>query len=167
MNSMGYADQCLYNFIKACKKQAWYKNTVFVLVADHGHASPGLENPNLGGYFHIPLLFFGEPIKKEMRGQVIPTLGSQADIVRTLLYQLGGDYKKFNWTKDLLNPACPEFALHTINRGYGWVTPKGNFSYHMDAKNYPDLTFSKAQLKQEEKRCHSYMSLIYTAYKKL
>jgi ssDNA-binding Zn-finger/Zn-ribbon topoisomerase 1 len=37
----------------------------------------------------------------------------------------------------------------------------------MDAKNYPDLTFSKAQLKQEEKRCHSFMSLIYTAYKKL
>jgi phosphoglycerol transferase MdoB-like AlkP superfamily enzyme len=167
MNSMVYADQCLYNFIKACKKQAWYKNTVFVLVADHGHASPSLENPNLGGYYHIPLLFFGEPIKQEMRGKVIPTLGSQADIVRTLLYQLGGDYQKFEWAKDLLNPACPEFALHTINRGYGWITPKGNFSYHMDAKNYPDLTFSKAQLKQEEKRCHSFMSLIYTAYKKL
>ena len=67
----------------------------------------------------------------------------------------------------MLNPKCPQFALHTINRGYGWVTPKGNFSYHMDAKNYPDLTFSKAQLQQEEKRCHSFMSLIYSAYKKL
>jgi phosphoglycerol transferase MdoB-like AlkP superfamily enzyme len=167
MNSMQYADKCLSQFLKNCKKESWYKNTVFVLVADHGHASPTLENPNLGGYFQIPLLLFGEPIKKEMRGKVITTLGSQADIVRTLLYQMGGAYQKFEWSKDLLNPACPQFALHTINRGYGWITPTGNFSYHMDAKNYPDLTFSKAQLKKEEKRCHSYMSLIYNTYKKL
>ncbi len=167
MSSMYYGDKCLNDFINNCKKEDWYKNTIFVMVADHGHASSYLQNPNLAGYFHVPLLIFGEPIKKEFRGKRNATLGSQADIVRTLLYQMGGDYKRYTWSKDLMNPACPQFALHTINRGYGWITPEGNFSYHMDGKNYPDLSYSPEQLKIERKRCHSYMSLLYQEYKSL
>lgn len=167
MNSLFYADKCLDEFMAKCKKQKWYKNTIFVMVADHGHASPAVTNPNLGAYFHVPLLIFGEPLKKEYRGKTIETLGSQADIVRTLLYQMGGDFERYTWSKDLLNPNCPEFALHTINRGYGWITPNGNFSYHMDAKNYPDKNISDKELKKEELRCHSYMSLIFKEYKEL
>lgn len=167
MSSMYYGDKCLRDFIQKSKKEKWYKNTVFVLVADHGHASAKLQDPNLSGYFHIPLLLFGEPIKKEFRGKKIETLGSQADIARTLLYQLGGDYKRYTWSKDLLNPNCPQFALHTINRGYGWITPNGNFSYHMDGKNYPELTFDKKDLAKERLRCHSFMSLVYREFKEL
>jgi phosphoglycerol transferase MdoB-like AlkP superfamily enzyme len=167
MSSMYYADKCLNDFINKCKSHSWYKNTIFVFVADHGHAAPTVENPNLSAYFHIPLFIYGEPLKKEFRGQKLTTLGSQADIVRTLLYQMGGDCERYHWSKDLLNPNCPQFALHTINRGYGWITPKGNFSYHMDAKNYPDLTYDKKALKKESDRCHSFMSLIYNEYKNL
>lgn len=167
MSSMYYADKCLNDFLVKCKTHSWYKNTIFVLVADHGHASPAVQNPNLAGYFHVPLFIFGEPLKKEYRGQKINTLGSQADIVRTLLYQMDGDYKRYTWSKDLLNPKCPQFALHTINRGYGWITEKGNFSYHMDAKNYPDNSYHSTDLSKERNRCHSYMSLIYNQYKEL
>jgi len=167
MNSMYYADKCLNDFLKECKKHSWYKNTIFVLVADHGHASPAIQNPNLAGYFHVPLLIFGEPLKKEYRGKRNETLGSQADIARTLLYQMGGDYKKYIWSKDLLNPNCPQFALHTINRGYGWITETGNFSYHMDGKIFPENTYDSKNLKKEQKRCHSYMTLIYNEYKNL
>jgi phosphoglycerol transferase MdoB-like AlkP superfamily enzyme len=167
MNSMYYADKCLNDFLNKCKSHSWYKNTILVFVADHGHAAPTVENPNLSAYFHIPLFIYGEPLKKEFRGQKITTLGSQADIVRTLLYQMHGDFERYYWSKDLLNPNCPQFALHTINRGYGWITPKGNFSYHMDAKNYPDLTYDKKTLKKESDRCHSFMSLIYNEYKNL
>jgi phosphoglycerol transferase MdoB-like AlkP superfamily enzyme len=164
---MYYADKCLIDFINKCKSHSWYKNTIFVFVADHGHAAPTVQNPNLSAYFHIPLFIYGEPLKKEFRGQKITTLGSQADIVRTLLYQMDGDFERYHWSKDLLNPNCPQFALHTINRGYGWVSPNGNFSYHMDAKNYPDLTYDKKALKKESDRCHSFMSLIYNEYQNL
>jgi phosphoglycerol transferase MdoB-like AlkP superfamily enzyme len=167
MRSMLYADKCLHRFLQACKKKKWYKNTVFVLVADHGHASSSLQNPNLGGYFHIPLLIFGEPLKKEWRGKKIDKVGSQADLARTLLYQLKGDYRKYHWSKDLLNPEAPGFALHTINRGYGWITDKGNFSYNMDMKQYLDKTYSSHMLSQAKKTCHSLMSLIYNEYKEL
>ena len=167
MNSMSYADKCLRDFLVNCKKESWYKNTIFVLIADHGHASNKLQNPNLSGYFHVPLLIFGEPIKEEFRGKKVSALGSQVDIVRTLLYQLGGDYERYVWAKDLLNPKVPEFALHTINRGYGWVTPTGNFTYHMDGKQYLDNTYSDKELKIQRKKCEAMMSLIYQNYKEL
>src|SRR5690554_7970402 len=38
MNSVIYADQCLSDFIDSAKQQPWYENTLFVIVADHGHA---------------------------------------------------------------------------------------------------------------------------------
>lgn len=164
MQSMQYADQALFNFLERCKKEPWYTNTLFVLVADHGHAAPGVRNPNLGAYFKIPLLILGEPLKKEWKGKQIETLGSQADIARTLLYQMGGDSKRFTWSKDLLNPKCPEFALHTINRGFGWVSPKGNFSYNMDAKRFLDNSYTTSELKKEERRCHAFMSLLFDEY---
>ena len=167
MNSLSYADQCLADFIAKSKKTKWYKNTIFVMVADHGHASSKLQNPNLGGYFHVPLLIFGEPLKKEYRGKRIEKLGSQTDIVRTLLYQMEGDFERYVWAKDLLNPQAPEFALHTINRGYGWITPAGNFTYHMDGKQYLDNSYAENELMKEKKRCHAYMSLIYSNYKEL
>lgn len=167
MNSMLYADESLAEFFQKAKQQKWYKNTLFVIVADHGHASEQLENPNLGGYFHVPLLIIGEPLKKEFKGKKIDHLGSQADIVRTLLYQMGGNYQRYVYAKDLLNPNAPQFALHTINRGYGWISTLGNFSYHMDGKIYPDQTMKASDLKKEERKCKAYMSRIYQDYKKL
>ncbi len=166
MSSLYYADRCLYDFIRKSKKHQWYKRTIFVVVADHGHASAELQDPNLGQYFHIPLLIFGEPLKKEFRGKRIDKVGSQADIVRTLLYQLSGDYNKYVWSKDLLNPHAPEFALHTINRGFGWITPQGNFSYNMDAKSFTDNTFIPSELKKQRRRCHAYISLVFSEYEK-
>ncbi|MES2798806.1 MAG: sulfatase-like hydrolase/transferase [Bacteroidota bacterium] len=167
MNSMYYSDKCLFDFLQNCKKESWYKNTVFIFVADHGHASPYEANPGSKNYFKIPLLFYGEPIKKEYRGKRISKLGSQADISRTLLYQLKMDFKRFHWSKDLMNPAAPEFALHNINRGYGWITPKGNFTYHLDSKTYPEKNYDSTNFKIESRRCYSFMSLIYDEFKNL
>ncbi|MBX2948500.1 MAG: sulfatase-like hydrolase/transferase [Crocinitomicaceae bacterium] len=166
-NSMLYADSCLYDFLQKAKKQSWYANTVFVFVADHGHASNLQQNPSASAYNRIPLLIWGEPLKQEYKGKTIHKLGSQADIVRTLLYQMGGDYQRYKWAKDLLNPNAPEFALHTINRGYGWVTPKGNFTYHMENKYFVENTYSEADTEREFSTCQSLLALIYEEYKKL
>jgi phosphoglycerol transferase MdoB-like AlkP superfamily enzyme len=164
MRSMLYADKSLADFLKKCAQTPWFANTLFVLIADHGHAAPRVKNPNLGAYFHVPMLIIGKPLKKEWKGKRVTTLGSQADVARTLLYQMGGDYKRYSWGKDLLNPNCPEFALHTINRGFGWITPHGNFSYNMDAKRFLDNTFEPSELKKERLRCNAFMSLLFEDY---
>lgn len=167
MNSIVYADECIGEFINKCKKYDWYKNTLFVFVADHGHATPTNVDPGSGKFYHIPLLFYGEPIKKEFRGKKNDKIGSQSDIAATLIYQMKGDISRYPYSKDLMNPKSPEFAFHCIIRGYGWVTKKGNFTYYMEQKSFGDNTFDKKSLKKEQKKCAYFLSTVYQDYKKL
>ena len=80
MNSLAYSDHCLGSFIENCKKQSWFKNTIFVFVADHGHPSPGLPNPSANIFFRIPFLIWGAPLKDAFKGNRYGKIGSQADI---------------------------------------------------------------------------------------
>lgn len=167
MNSVFYADKCLNDFLESCKNEDWYENTLFVLVADHGHASPYVTNPSSSEFFRIPLLLFGEPLKDSVRGKVIDKIGSQADIAATLLNQMDLKTDKYVWSKDLLNPNIPEFALHTTIRGFGWVTPLGNFTYHMDFEKYIEQNYSPEILGHERKKCDAYMQIFFADYKAL
>jgi phosphoglycerol transferase MdoB-like AlkP superfamily enzyme len=167
MNSMIYADNALANFVADCQKENWFKNTLFVFVADHGHPSPNQTNPSTKDFFSIPFLIWGEPLKNEYRGDKISTLGSQSDIAATLLYQFGGDLSRYPWSKDLLNPNVPQFALHTITRGYGWMTPKGSMVYHFDLKDYVEKSFLIEDEKQEIKKGHAYLKKLYLDYENL
>ncbi|WP_430406588.1 LTA synthase family protein [Fluviicola sp.] len=167
MNSLVYADNCLGEFINKCKKYPWYKNTLFVFVADHGHGSPGMTEPVYGKFYHVPLLFYGEPIKKSYRGKRMDVIGSQADIAATLIYQMKGKPARYPYSKDLMNPKVPEFAFHAIIRGYGWGTDKGNFTYNMEQKIIYDNTYSKKDFKRERLNCSYFLNTLYEDYKKL
>jgi phosphoglycerol transferase MdoB-like AlkP superfamily enzyme len=167
MNSIVYSDGCLKDFIEKCKKQKWYKNTLFVFVADHGHATPSSESPSFNKYNRIPLLFWGEPLRDEYKGKQIDKLGSQSDIAATLIYQMNGDISRYPWSKDLLNPNSPEFAFHTITRGYGWITPKGGMTYQMEMKAFLENSFPKSVEKMEVRKGHAFLTQIYADYKAL
>ena len=84
-----YTDSCVGAYIHEAKKQSWYKNTLFVLVADHGHRLPKNEFENYHpNRYRIPLLFYGDVIKPGFRGTKITKVGNQTDIAATLLNQL-------------------------------------------------------------------------------
>src|SRR5690554_289972 len=168
MNSVIYADQCLSDFIAEAKKQPWYKNTLFVMVADHGHASPYVSNPNDAEFYRIPLLLYGPALKDSARGMVIDKVGSQADIAQTLLKQMHVDTQDdYPWSKDLLSPHVPEFALLATTRGFGWVTPQGKFTFHLDYQRYIVNSFEEEALIRERKRCDAFMQLLYEHYEDL
>ncbi len=125
-----FTDSCLNAYFEAAKKQAWYKNTLFILIADHGHRLPksthGAFDP---GKYHIPLLFFGEVVKPEYRGKQISKLGNQTDIATTLLAQLNMPHQQFKWSKDLLNPYSKDFAFFDWDNGFGYLLPQQAVSY--------------------------------------
>jgi phosphoglycerol transferase MdoB-like AlkP superfamily enzyme len=56
--SLGYADHSLRLFFEAAKKTDWYRNTVFVLTADHVGISNNRFFANPVGCLTIPVLFF-------------------------------------------------------------------------------------------------------------
>lgn len=168
MNAVLYSDESIADFIANAKKEPWYDNTLFVFVADHGHTSPVTENPSNNEFYHIPLLFYGNVLKEEVKGIVIDKIGSQADIVQTILQQMNIQTEDYPWSKNLLSKDVPQFAFHAMSRGFGWVTPAGQFTYNFDLKQYPHNTFNNDKtLQTERKRCDAFMQLLYEQYSKL
>ncbi|UIR54694.1 sulfatase-like hydrolase/transferase [Sphingobacterium sp. SRCM116780] len=125
-----YTDSVVYDFINQAKAKSWYKNTLFVVVADHGHRLPAekweLSQPNR---FHIPLLFFGDVIKPEFRGRKFNRIGNQTDIVATLLHQLNLPSTRYHWSRDLFNPTTPQIAFYNSKDAFGVITPEQVVSF--------------------------------------
>lgn len=117
-----YADSCLGDFVKRAKQTDWYKNTLFVVVADHGHRLPTADlqiyDPQ---HYRLPLLFFGGALKEEFRGRVIDKVCNQTDIAATLFSQLGWSHAEYSWSKDVLNPNTPDYSFYNWDDGFGLV----------------------------------------------
>jgi phosphoglycerol transferase MdoB-like AlkP superfamily enzyme len=101
LNSAYYTDSCIGNFFENAQKRAWWKNTIFILVADHGVRLPDNTAINSVLKFKIPMLFLGGALKKQ--DTVIHTYGSQIDIPKTLLTQMGIKNDKYRFSKNLLS----------------------------------------------------------------
>ncbi len=121
-NAFYYTDSTIGNFIEKIKKEPWWQNTLVVLVADHGHPLPGHDPNDRPSKFHIPLIFTGGAL--QLKG-VVKNVGSQTDIVTTVLHQLGVTANDFKWGKDLLDSSARQFAFYCFNNGFGFVTPSG------------------------------------------
>jgi phosphoglycerol transferase MdoB-like AlkP superfamily enzyme len=125
-----YTDSVLNDYFEHAKKQPWYKNTLFILVADHGHRLPRNTSESYQpSKYHIPLLFFGDAIKEKYRGMKVSKLGNQTDIAATLLAQLNLPYDQFRWSKDLLNPGTRPFAFFDWDNGMGFMLDGQTISY--------------------------------------
>jgi phosphoglycerol transferase MdoB-like AlkP superfamily enzyme len=87
-----YTDTALKEFFEKVKDEPWYNDTLFVLVSDH--AIEGMQHK-------IPLLLYTPD--GSLKPQRIDEVGSQVDILPTVMGYLGGKYKNASWGKDLLN----------------------------------------------------------------
>ncbi|MBS1738354.1 MAG: sulfatase-like hydrolase/transferase [Bacteroidetes bacterium] len=158
-NSIYYTDSIIGNFINKSKQAPWWKNTLIVMVADHGHHLPGNDANDAPSKFHIPLIFTGGALK--MKG-VVNNIGSQTDIVPTILDQLKIPRNKFVWGKDLLDSSARQFAFYSFNNGFGWVTPQGTIT--MDNVSKKIIEKSPLSDTTNLKFGKAYMQLSYQDY---
>ena len=144
-NAIYYTDSLLGDFIQKSKAQPWWDNTLIVLVADHGHHLPGYDANHAPAKFHIPLVFTGGALSQN---GMVETIGSQTDIIPTILNQMGIPAEEFKWGKDLMD-ADKSFAFYSFNNGFGWVTPSGTVTVDNVSKSVitEDVGFETTQLK--------------------
>ncbi|MCE1228341.1 MAG: sulfatase-like hydrolase/transferase [Firmicutes bacterium] len=111
-NAVRLMDYSLRRYFQAAAKAPYFQNTVFVLWADHG-VPRGSTDPRFGdlglGSFHIPFLIYAPGLPHP--GKVIHTLGTQMDILPTLMSFLGRPYWHQTLGKDLLDPAWEDKAV--------------------------------------------------------
>ena len=86
-NGIKYADYAIGKFFELAKKEEYYKDTIFVVVADHNVRYKGNEMVPVN-QFHIPGLILGENIKPTIYSKI----SSQPDILATALDMLGLDF---------------------------------------------------------------------------
>jgi phosphoglycerol transferase MdoB-like AlkP superfamily enzyme len=130
-----YTDSCLGAYLKEARQKSWYKNTLFVILADHSHRLPANLTEHDPRRYRIPLLFFGNMIKPEFRGTRISKTGNQTDLVATLLNQLNIDPIRYKWSKDLLNPDTQGFSFFNWDNGFGFATENQIISFDNVGKN--------------------------------
>ena len=87
LNAVAYSDYSLELFFENCKKQDWYKNTLFVLTADHTGPISDKKYQSEVGKYAIPILYFC-PGDSTLKGIDTTKLTQQIDIMPSILNYL-------------------------------------------------------------------------------
>lgn len=118
LTAMRYSDWALGRFFDKVRREPFFDETLFVIVGDHGFSgTEQLTEMNLAR-FNVPLLLIA-PHMRERFGARRDTVGSQVDIVPTIMGRLGGTTRHQCWGRDLL-------ALPESDRGFAVIKPSGN-----------------------------------------
>ncbi len=125
-----YADMSLRAFFDRVKHEPWYRNTLFVIVADHTNESCHAEYKTDLGLFSIPIIFFTPDgsLKPEMRTDIV---AEQIDITPTILSYLGCNSAYMSFGEDLLTTAPESSRAVNYNNGiYQYI--KGDYLLQFD-----------------------------------
>jgi phosphoglycerol transferase MdoB-like AlkP superfamily enzyme len=93
-----YSDWAIGDFIKRASNHAWFKDTIFVFVADHTSVGRGRTDLPMENY-HIPMIIYSPA---HVTPDVIDAVASQIDIGPTLLAMLNLSYKSTFFGQDIL-----------------------------------------------------------------
>jgi len=118
LTAMRYSDWALGQFFKTVRGMPFYSNTMFVIVGDHGFADNERITEMDLNRFHVPLLILA-PKVQEIFGTTCARVGSQVDVVPTIMGRLGERVQHQAWGRDLL-------ALPPADRGFAIIKPSGS-----------------------------------------
>ena len=168
INSAYYADKCLGEYFKMARNEPWFDNTLFIIVADHGHNSTKNWRYESFEFHRIPLMFYGNVLKEEFRGIQYDRIADNSSVPKTLLKQLNLSAEEFTWGSDLFNPYSPEFAYVVLNDGFMWKSPEGEIVYsmkwdHFYKKDFPDAT-THEQTESFIRKGKSYVQALFQAF---
>ncbi len=159
--SINYADYALKAFFENAKKEPWYQNTIFVLVADHTPATNSSLYNQRSQLYQIPIAFFdpsGKLPRKKEKG-----IFQQIDIMPTLLDLTNNETNYFSFgnsffqTKEREGICFLEGTYHFFQDHY-LLMYSNDKSIHLyditkkTAKPIDLLLKEKAQVKKMEKR---------------
>jgi len=102
-----YTDYAIGKFLRDAKDKPWFKNTIFVVVADHCAGSAGKTELPLNKY-HIPMFIYAPDIVKP---KVVEKISSQVDIMPTLFSILNWSYTSKFYGHDIFSPSFEERAF--------------------------------------------------------
>ncbi len=115
-----YTDYAIGKFIKEASVKPWFKNTIFIIVADHCASSAGKTELPVSSY-HIPMIMYAPDL---MKPQVFDKLTAQIDIVPTILGLLNVKHQSKFFGRDVFN--------HETKTPWAFVSTYEKLGYYKD-----------------------------------
>ncbi len=115
-----YSDWAIGYFLKEAKTRPWFKDTIFVIVADHTAGSSGKSDLDPSRH-KIPMWVYAPGIIKPGR---VDWMTSQIDVAPTVLGLMGIDYDSRFYGKDVMKEK-PERVFISNYQKLGYMTEEG------------------------------------------
>ena len=112
-----YTDYALKQFFAIASKQSWFKNTVFVILADHCASSSGKTELPMDKY-HIPAMIYAPGFITAKEDTI---LMSQIDIMPTLFGLLNFSYQSKFYGQDVFSPEYKPRAFVATYQDLGLI----------------------------------------------
>jgi len=112
-NAVKFADYSIGKFFELAKNSPYFKDTIFVVIADHNIRVYGKDVVPIK-MFHIPALIISQDLKSE----VYTSLVSQPDILATALDLMGKDYTYPILGKSIFSDKKANLNLMQFNENY-------------------------------------------------
>jgi len=152
-----YTDYAIGEFIRKVRGKPWFKETLFVVVADHNGGSAGKSSLPLYRY-RIPLMIYAPMIVKP---DVVTKLSSQIDTMPTIFDLLGFSYEAKFYGNSILDADFQERAFIGNYQKLGYV--KEGYLYYLtpDKKSHKEkierltlrsVTYHPAEITPEEEK---------------
>jgi phosphoglycerol transferase MdoB-like AlkP superfamily enzyme len=158
---VGYTDFALHELFNEISSYSWFKNTMFVITADHTNESIHPEFQNNFGSYCVPVIFYSPGSK--LKG-IKKRIAQQIDIMPTILNILNYDNEYIAFGNNLLDDSHGSFAFNTSGNNYHLYMkdhilemienkPVGLFNYKTDRFLEKNMigTNPEFQLEMEEK----------------
>ncbi len=128
-----YSDLALKRFFERAKQMDWYKNTIFVITADHTQLSKSEYYLTKLGQYRIPLLYFipgDEPL-------VIEGISQQIDIMPSILDLLNFQEPYVSFGSSIFSENHRDMVMTYLNGQYQILNE--NFVASFDGENLQSL----------------------------
>ncbi|OOB84296.1 sulfatase [Flavobacterium columnare] len=136
---VGYTDYAFKRFFEEAKKQPWFKNTIFIITADHTNLTAYPEYDKIVNRQAVPILIYKPD--GSLKGEN-SDFAQQIDIYPTLLDMIGYPKPFRSWGRSLVSKTnIPPFTInfngnsYQLQRGNYICTFDGNKDIHFYDKN--------------------------------
>lgn len=128
---LSFTDNSLKDFMEAASKEDWYKNTIFVLLGDHGRVQGKQLYEMPLTYNHIPLIIYS-PEFEDMPKR-LNQFGGQIDVFPTVMGLLNRPYENNSLGIDLFKEKRP-YAYFVSDNTLGCIDDKYFYIYNPETK---------------------------------
>ena len=131
---IAYTDYALKRFFEEASKQPWFKNTLFVITADHvSQQIDPFYCTTLGNYC-VPIILYA-PGDPSLHGYDEQQVVEQIDIMPTVLGYLHYDKPYIAFGRDMISGQADDgFALHWLPESSSYEYVWGDYALQFDGK---------------------------------